>query len=143
VSCRDRSALVKLYLPETDSLTFENLALHANRIVTANVAKFEAHTVFRRCEAESSLISGKAKILYQELIANMSTGEIDVIEDMTDIEREYGGVLEACFSRSPPIFVRTLDALHLAAASVAGETEFVTADIRQKAAALALGFQVL
>jgi len=38
---------------------------------------------------------------------------------------------------------RTYDALHLASAKVAGELEFITADVRQRAAALLMGFTVL
>jgi predicted nucleic acid-binding protein len=46
------------------------------------------------------------------------------------MEREFGTVLEACFSQKPPTFIRTNDALHLASAKVAGEVEFITADVR-------------
>ena len=35
------------------------------------------------------------------------------------------------------------DALHLASAKVAGEPEFITGDVRQRAAALLMGFRVL
>ena len=59
------------------------------------------------------------------------------------MEREFGLVLEACFSQTPPTFVRTNDALHLALAKVAGEPEFITADVRQRAAAVLMGFRVL
>ena len=52
------------------------------------------------------------------------------------MEREFGVVLEACFSQTPPTFIRTNDALHLASAKVAGEQEFITADVRQRAAVI-------
>jgi hypothetical protein len=42
-----------------------------------------------------------------------------------------------------PTFIRTNDALHLAWAKVAGEPGFITADMRQRAAALLMGFKVL
>jgi hypothetical protein len=43
-------------------------------------------------------------------------------------------------SQTPPTFIRTNDALHLASAKVAEESEFITADIRQRAAAVLMGF---
>jgi predicted nucleic acid-binding protein len=42
----------------------------------------------------------------------------------------------------PAIFIRTNDAIHLAAARGAGETEIVATDKRLREAALALGFTV-
>jgi hypothetical protein len=59
------------------------------------------------------------------------------------MEREFGVVLDKCFSQTPPTFIRTYDALHLASAKVAGELEFITAEVRQRAAALLMGFTVL
>jgi hypothetical protein len=59
------------------------------------------------------------------------------------LEREFGVVLDKCFSQTPPTFIRTNDALHLASAKVAGEPEFITGDVRQRAAALLMGFRVL
>lgn len=63
--------------------------------------------------------------------------------DTADMEREFGAVLEACFSQTPPIFIRTNDELHLAPAKAAGEPEFITADTRQRAAAMLMGFTLL
>jgi len=54
-----------------------------------------------------------------------------------------GNLLRQCLLHSPPVPVRTNDALHLAAARLAGEREFVSADSRQRAAAVHLGFTVL
>jgi predicted nucleic acid-binding protein len=42
----------------------------------------------------------------------------------------------------PPLFVRTLDAIHLASAMIAGEKEFVATDKRLRDAALFLGLKV-
>ena len=60
-----------------------------------------------------------------------------------DTEREFGAVLEVCFSQTLPTFIRINDELHLASAKVAGEPEFITADMRQRAAAMLMGFTVL
>jgi predicted nucleic acid-binding protein len=99
--------------------------------------------VFRRREAEGVLPSGEAAALYVELNADIAIADIVIQPETADVEREFGLVLEACFSQTPPTFVRTNDALHLASAKVAGEPEFITADVRQHAAAVLMGFRVL
>jgi predicted nucleic acid-binding protein len=60
-----------------------------------------------------------------------------------DVEREFSAVLTKCLSQSPPVFVRTNDALHIATALAEGETYFVTADVRQGLAAALMGMTVL
>jgi hypothetical protein len=52
-------------------------------------------------------------------------GCIVIQPETPDTEREFGAVLEVCFSQAPPTFIRTNDALHLASAKVAGEREFI------------------
>ncbi|HEY5892132.1 MAG TPA: type II toxin-antitoxin system VapC family toxin [Chthoniobacterales bacterium] len=139
----DTSALVKLYLMEPDSARFEALAL-VSPVVIGMIARHELRTVFRRREAEAAIPAREASALYyQRLTSDTASGLLRLQPDSETMEREFGKVLETCFSQTPPVFIRTNDALHLAAARVAGETEFVTADMRQRAAAELLGFKLL
>ncbi|MBI4326103.1 MAG: PIN domain-containing protein [Chloroflexi bacterium] len=73
---------------------------------------------------------------------DVSAGELRLVELGADVEREYGQVLGACYPQTPPIPLRTLDALHLASARVAGETELVATDKRMREAAKLLGFSL-
>ena len=57
-----------------------------------------------------------------------------------DVETEFARVLNACFTQSPPVLIRTLDSIHLASARVANETEIVATDRRLREAAALLGF---
>ena len=139
----DTSALVKLYVREADSSRFEALASSATRVVSSTLTRYEARAVFRRKEADAALAAGGADLLYRTLAADFADSLVEAVADSPDVEREFGRVLNACLAQSPPIFVRTLDALHLASALVAGEREFVTADIRQRAAAQFLGLSVV
>jgi hypothetical protein len=77
------------------------------------------------------------------LTADIAATDIVIQPETPDTEREFGAVLEVCFSQTLPTFIRTNDELHLASAKVAGEREFITADIRQRAAAMLMGFTVL
>lgn len=137
------SALVKLSVTEKDSARFVTLARVASRMVTAVLTRFEARTVFRRHEAEGSLTIGEAAALSADLRQDVARGKLTKQTADADVEREFASVLERCFFETPPVFIRTNDALHLASAKVAGETQFVTADGRQRAAALLLGFTIL
>ena len=139
----DSSALIKLYVQELDSAEFRELAVKASRVATGWLTRHEVRTVFRRREAEGVLPSDEAAALYDELTADIAVADIVIQPETADMEREFGVVLEACFSQTPPNFIRTNDALHLASAIVAGEPEFITADVRQRAAALLMGFTVL
>lgn len=138
----DASALAKLYLHEADSVQFRGLAAATDRIVTASLSRHELRTVFRRRESERALPPGETAILHGELTAHIATASITIQPETSEVEREFGAVLETCFSQTPPVFLRTNDALHLASARVAGETHFITADKRQRTAALLLGFAV-
>ena len=139
----DSSALVKLYVQELDSEEFRELAVKTSRVATGSLTRHEVRTVFRRREAEGVLPSGEGAALYGELTADIAAADIVIQPETADMEREFGVVLDKCFSQTPPTFIRTNDALHLASAKVAGEPEFITADVRQRAAALLMGFTVL
>jgi len=143
VSYWDTSALLKLYLTEPDSPSFQALAASTSNAVTASIGRHEARAAFRRREAEGVLVPGAAEVCYQKLIHDVSRNRVEMVPESALLEHEFGRILERCLSQSPPVFVRTNDALHLAAACVAGETEFVSADSRQRMAAAFLGFTVL
>jgi predicted nucleic acid-binding protein len=58
------------------------------------------------------------------------------------VEAALNTIMATCYRRTPPLPLRTLDAIHLAAAHVAGETEIVVTDIRLREAANLLGFSL-
>ena len=139
----DTSGLLKLFLAETDSPAFEALAAVDGPPATAFIAKHEARAAFLRREGEGALPAGEADRLYQDLLTDIASGDMVEMPLTPALENEFAEVLRRCLLHSPPVFVRTNDALHLASARLAGEQEFVSADVRQRAAAVHLGFTVL
>lgn len=139
----DTSALLKLYLPESDSPIFESLALNATEIVTAFVGRYEARTAFRRKEAQGSIPPGDAAVCWERFCRDIESGRVRVVLESPELGEAFGRIVDQCLSQIPPVFVRTNDALHLAAAKLAGETEFVTADVRQRDAAALVGLNVI
>ena len=112
-------------------------------MVTGFIGKYEARAVFRRREADKLLTVGAGDLCYRKLVEHAALGRVEMVAESGLLEHEYGVILERCLSQTPSVFIRTNDALHLAAATMAGEVEFVSADTRQRVAAAFLGFTVL
>lgn len=137
----DTSTLVKLYAQEADSPAFEaHAASQINPLITSRIALYEARATFRRKEAEGILTTGTTQTTYDELLQDIAANDVRLIELDAAVELEYGQVLNLCYQQTPPLPLRTLDALHLASARVSGETEIVATDKRLRDAARLLGF---
>ena len=139
----DTSTLVKLYAQEPDSPAFENHALNSpTLLVTSRIALYESRATFQRKELEGALQAGTAQTTYASLVQDVAMGEVRLVELGADVEREYEQVLARCYQQTSALLLRTLDALHLASARVAGETELVATDKRMRDAAKLLGFSL-
>lgn len=137
----DTSALVKLYVKEPDSQAFENYALNVTASpIISRIALYEARATFQRKEVEGSLTANSAQRLHDQLLGEIGAGLLPVIEFGRDVEGEYGDVLRLCCQHKPPLWLRTLDAVHLASARVANDYEMVAMDRRLRDAARLLGF---
>ena len=128
-------------MPEADSPEFERYAGNPSAtFVTASIASWEAHATFRRKESEGGIKPGTTQTLHAELLADIKVGEWRIVEPDNAVADEFARVLDLCAGQNPPLLIRTLDAIHLAFARMAGETEIVATDKRLRAAAIALGF---
>jgi predicted nucleic acid-binding protein len=139
----DTSALLKLFFSENDSSVFCGIAADGGAPVTAFIARHELHAAFVRREGEGALPKGESSRLYSDFLGDLTSGDIRETPLSVELEAEFAKVLRQCLFHAPPLFVRTNDALHLAAARLAGELEFVSADIRERDCATHLGFKVL
>ena len=137
----DTSALAKLYVNEPDSVLFEHKsATETQAPVTGRVTLFEMRRAVFRKEADGFLRPLFAETILQKLDADVQAGGVRVAEGDLTVLAEFDRIMPACYRRNPPLPIRTLDALHLASARVAGETEIVATDKRLREAALVLGF---
>ena len=91
---------------------------------------------------EGVLQPGGTQMLHAALVADITTNEWQVIEPGAEVEAEFARVLDTCARQNPPVLIRTLDAIHLASARIAGETEVVATDKRLREAATILGFSL-
>ena len=139
----DSSALAKLYLKEAGSDKYLVLAKTAIPVRTSPLGQFEVTLAIRRHEVDGKLDARSANELVDELVVDLGDGTVELIATDFEIHAEFQHVLQTCLQRPQPISIRTLDALHLAAALSVNESEFVSNDIRQRAAAVAVGMTVL
>ena len=139
----DSSAIAKLSLKEADSDKYIALAKTAIPVRTSPLGQFEVTLAIRRHEVDGKLDARSANDLVDELLVDLGDGTVELIATDFEIHAEFQHVLQTCLQRPQPISIRTLDALHLAAALSVSETEFVFNDDRQRAAAVAVGMTVL
>lgn len=138
----DTSCLIKLYTPEPDSSRFRNHLAAGATCVTCDIAPLEFWATVRRKEAEGVLAPGEARMVQSALEADLVSGIIVMNPCDDGVRTQFDAVVDACHAMRPAIFIRTNDAIHLAAARCAGETEIVATDKRLREAALALGLTV-
>ena len=136
----DTSCLIKLYTPELDSIAFVNHLLGQPNCITSKLAILEFWATVRRKEAEGTLMPGAAAQVQVQFEADVGAGKIQLVGRDAAVYREYFQMVEFCLAQSPPVFIRTNDALHLAAAKCSGETEVVATDKRLRLAANLMGF---
>lgn len=139
----DTSALLKLFAAEADSSAFHAHVRHqGERLVTSELTRMELWTAFRRKESDGMIGRGEASVLLSDFDAGAAQDCWHFVIFTDAVRAEFERVVEQCCSQTPPIFIRTLDALHIASACASGEAEIVATDKRLRDAATLLGFQL-
>ncbi len=138
----DTSCLIKLYTPEPDSAAFHVHLAAGGACITCDIAPLEFWATVRRKETEGILAAGEAEKVHTAFQADTAAGSVTVVPCDTAVRAQYHELVERCHASQPPIFIRTNDALHLAAAICIGETELVATDNRLREATVAMGLTV-
>jgi predicted nucleic acid-binding protein len=111
-------------------------------VITSEIARFELCAALRRKEWIGYLYPGGATSALEAFDADVLAGLITVKPVNATMLPGFEAVITQCYHRSPAIPVRTLDAMHLAVAKLAGLSEIVTTDKRLRDAAARLGLTV-
>lgn len=120
----DASALVKLVVPEAESLAVRRWYIEADRVLTSRVGIIEVHrTIVRRSHDPAHL---------RAILDSVEVFEVD------------DDVAMRAMQVSPQV-LRTLDAIHIGTALAIGPSldAFVTYDVRQAESARAAGLPVV
>ena len=135
----DTSTLLKHYVTESDSARFRTHASVTGPVLTSDIACWELFVVVHRKEAAGNITKGTAQAFYSQFEMDILTGRVVVLAGDAKQLPRFQRLVKKLFQQEPPLLIRTLDALHLAAAQAGQATEFVTTDQRQAQAAGALG----
>ncbi|MBE0543475.1 MAG: type II toxin-antitoxin system VapC family toxin [Verrucomicrobia bacterium] len=135
----DTSALLKLYVTEPDSARFRAHASATGPVLTSDVARWELFVVLQRKEAAGDITQGTAQAFYSQFEMDIAAARVVVRAADAKQLPGFQSLVKKLYQQQPPHLIRTLDALHLAAAQAGQATEFVTTDQRQAQAAAALG----
>lgn len=108
----DTSALVKLYVPETDSATIKQLVDAAEMSSTSRIAYAEARAAFARKRREQAVTLRDYRTIVQDFDNDW---ESFFIVDVSDALIKRAGQLAETFA------LRGYDAVHLASAAIVGE----------------------
>lgn len=138
----DSSSVVKLYVPEPNSLAVVNFVQSQKRpLVVTRLLRLEVQTAIRRRVFDKTLSADKAKQVIQDF--NRDVGLSYVFNDPAlDMHEVYGKALRLSRDWAAVLGVRTLDILHVAAALELGLTEFATSGERQAQLAEKSGLKV-
>lgn len=131
----DTSALVKLYVPEPESVRVDRALRRRDDLLVSDLAVTElASALGRRCR-EGVLDAGVAARIYQRLLADLADDLFRRVELIAEVHREA----ERFLLSSALVPLRSLDALHLALAASGGAMTVFTFDRNLARAAGTIG----
>src|SRR5438105_4934074 len=138
----DTSAVIKLYVDESDARPFRMLAQRPESLFISAFTVHELHCALRRKEFVKALKPGMAEVLYQAFRDEMESEYFKLIAYDSRVEQHTLKVIRQCYTTRNPIPVRVLDALQLASALAAGASDMVSTDTRMRQGAALLGMRV-
>ena len=134
----DTSALVKRYLPERNSEAFDAYFAELAPATISRLTLVELRSTFARKRREARLNPEQEAAAMNEVRTDIQNGLL-AVTPATDADFIEADRLMDALSTLP---LRTLDALHLATASVLGSGVIATADAVMRRAALQLQLEV-
>jgi predicted nucleic acid-binding protein len=134
----DSSIIVKLFVPEPDSLFYAQLA-DRQTISSSALAYTEVWSALLRKERGGAISPAERIQAWEQLSRDLQEERIELLPVTGAILKRANRILAACH---PQIPLRSLDALHLAACDQAQDWPLVTADERMRAAAILLSVPI-
>ena len=140
----DTSALLKLYAPEADSSIFiRQLISQKSELAISYLHRVEMYFALQAKESRGEIVSGAASRLARSFDLHVAEGRYSSIPWGDDVAENSRQILDRCLASDPPIAIRSLDGIHLGAVLAAGISHLITADVRMKQAATAVGIQII
>ena len=137
----DTSALVKLYVSESDSALFAGHQTVTGQATTFAITRWEMFRVLNRKEADGVISGGAASAIFARFLADVSVGNINLMPIDRALEARFQQVLLRLLRMSPQLMARTLDGIHIATADLHGAEEMVATDANMRRCAASIGLK--
>jgi predicted nucleic acid-binding protein len=138
----DTSTLVKLYVAESDSAQFHSHLAATGSATTSALARWEIFRVFARKEADNMIVPGAAEAIFARFEADVAAGRVVLLPMDSAVEERFRNLTLRLHRLVPPVFTRTLDAIHLATADNHAATGLVVTDVNLRKCAVAIGLKI-
>ena len=135
----DSSALAKLYVPEPGSDALEAFLKGRRDLMISELAITEVLSAVARRRREGMITARQALDIRDALLADADSGSFHRLDMSPVVHREA----ERLLFHIDSIALRTLDALHVAAALLGSATQVATYDARMRATALHAGLKTV
>ncbi len=134
----DSCIIVKLLVVEPDSEFFVR-SLEGHVLTTSELARTEVFSALLARERAEKISVADRRNAWNEFETRVASHEIKMEPISAVVLRKAAHVLEQCHPKIP---LRTLDAIHLAAADLCQDFPLVTTDARLREAAKLMGLSV-
>ncbi len=135
----DSSALAKLYVPEPESDTLEAFLQGRRDLMISELAITEVLSAVARRRREGMITARQALEIRDAVLGDADSGSFHRLDMSPVVHREA----ERLLFHIESVALRTLDALHVAAALLGSATHVVTYDGRMRTAALHAGLRTV
>ena len=138
----DTSCVLALYAPEEISSQAAELAtLEKGQIHSSAILEFEMTFAVHAKEARGEIPSGGSAKVLSQFQTDLQRGRYLLVPLGIDIKACTRDIAARTLQAEPPVFLRTLDGIHIATALELGSSELITADRKMADAATRLGIK--
>ena len=138
----DTSTLAKVYVSEPDSAQFAAYLAATGPITTSELARWELFRVLARKEAGGLLPTGAAEVIFGRFLADVAAGKVALVPMDSLVETRFQQLVLRLHRLNPPLAVRTLDGIQIAAADLHGADALVATDMNMRKCAAAIGLKL-
>ena len=135
----DTAVLVKLLVREPDSLYYAGL-VGGQLVWSAEITLTECYAALLRKERESVITSRQRKAAWRQVELDVTLRRLALVPVTRSLLDRANAILETC---RPTIALRSLDAIHLAAAAERASWPLCTNDVRMRLAAEHMGYPLV
>ena len=138
----DTSCVLALNVPEEISSQAANLAsIEKGPLHSSSILEFEMTFAVHAKEARGEIPSGGSAKVLSQFQTDLQRGRYLLVPLGIDIKACTRDIAARTLQAEPPVFLRTLDGIHIATALELGSSELITADRKMADAATLLGIR--